>query len=53
VIRSLKSLTGSNAVDFGLLPFLKINEKPVFPDDGCSHSLLVDAAGQYGEVEKS
>ena len=53
VIRSLKSLTGNNAVDFGLLPFLKINDKPVFPDDGCSHSLLVDAARQYGEVEKS
>jgi hypothetical protein len=53
VIRSLKSLAGNSAVDFGLLPFLKINDKPVFPDDGCSHSLLVDAARQYGEVEKS
>lgn len=53
VIRSLKSLTGSNAVDYGLLPFVKINGKPVFPDDGCSHSLLVEAARRYGEVEKS
>lgn len=53
VIYCLRSLTGSNVVDYGLLPFLKVNGKPVFPDDGCSHSLLVDAARQYGEVEKT
>jgi hypothetical protein len=53
VIRALKSLSGNSAVDFGLFPFLKINNRPVFPDDGCSHSLLVETARQYGEVEKT
>src|SRR5258708_4293957 len=52
VIDSLKSLTGNSSVDYGLLPFLKVNDRPVFPDDGCSHSLLVAAAKENGEVEK-
>lgn len=51
VIHSLKSLAGTNAVDFGLMPFLKINDRPVFPDDGCMYSLLVEAARQFGDVE--
>ena len=53
VIHSLKSLVGSNVIDFGLMPFLKINDRPVFPDDGCTYSLLVEAARQFGDVEKT
>ena len=53
VINALKSLTGNSSVDYGLLPFIKVNGRPVFPDDGCSHSLLVSAARENGDVEKS
>ena len=53
VINALKSLTGNNSVDYGLLPFIKVNGRPVFPDDGCTHSLLVAAARENGDVEKS
>ncbi|HWK03977.1 MAG TPA: GAF domain-containing protein [Puia sp.] len=53
VIGALKSLSGSSAVDYGLLPFLKVNGRPVFPDDGCTHSLLVSAARENGDVEKT
>ena len=53
VIGSLKSLAGSSAIDYGMLPFLKVNNRPVFPDDGCMHSLLVAAARENGDVEKT
>jgi len=35
VIRNLKILSGKSDVNFGLMPFLRINGKPVFSDEIC------------------
>ena len=51
VLRSLKTLAGKVSVDFGLLPFLKVNDRPVFLDNVCYHSMLASAARQCGQME--
>lgn len=53
VIRSLKALVGTNKIEFGLLPFLKVNGHPVFSGEQCTHSVLAMAAMQYGEAESA
>ena len=53
VIKSLKTLAGTNEVDFGLLPFLRVNGHPVFAGEMCCHSVLAMAAMQYGEAEQA
>lgn len=50
---SLKSLIGSNEVEFGALPFLQVNGKPVFIDGACLNSVLINSAKEHGTVEKS
>ena len=45
VIRNLKILTGKSEVDFGLLPLLKVNDRPVFSGSICCHSVLAEVAG--------
>ncbi|HEY4208138.1 MAG TPA: GAF domain-containing protein [Puia sp.] len=52
-IRSLRALAGNDAVDFGLLPFLRVNGKPVFSEEICCHSVLAEAAIQHGEAEET
>ncbi len=52
VARSLKTLAGDCNVEFGLLPFLKVNGKIVFDDDHCSASILLqcgDKAEHFNE----
>ncbi len=39
--RALKTIAGSNEVHFGLLPFLRINDKIVFNEDISYQSLLI------------
>ncbi len=48
VIDSLKALAGSNDIEFGLLPVLKVNNKLVFNDTECVNSKLMSAASEKG-----
>jgi len=52
-IRSLRTLAGKDSVDFGLLPFLQVNGKPVFSGEICCHSVLAEAAMQQNEGEET
>ncbi|MEP7371981.1 MAG: GAF domain-containing protein [Chitinophagaceae bacterium] len=51
VINSLKTLVGSNDVEFGLLPLMQVNDKLVFDDGTCLNSKLIDAARANGVAE--
>ncbi|HKO78811.1 MAG TPA: hypothetical protein VJU78_00375, partial [Chitinophagaceae bacterium] len=51
VINSLKALAGSNDIEFGLLPVLKVNNKLVFNDTECVNSKLMGAACERGMGE--
>ena len=53
VIQSLKTLCGSNAIEFGLMPMLRINNKLVFNDETCLHSILVEKARMHGVAESA
>ncbi|RZM20841.1 MAG: GAF domain-containing protein, partial [Pedobacter sp.] len=48
IIESLKTLTGRADIDFGLLPFLTVNDKPVFDTKESTSSLLLNAGKQFG-----
>jgi hypothetical protein len=50
---SLKSLIGSNEVEFGALPFLEVNNKPVYIDGACLNSVLMSSAKEQGSSERS
>jgi hypothetical protein len=52
VIKSLKILTENNDVQFGLLPFLKLNGEPLFDLSSCSESVLMQSAQRYGVAEE-
>lgn len=52
VIKSLKILTENNDVQFGLLPFLKLNGEPLFDLSSCSESILMQSAQRYGVAEE-
>lgn len=52
VIQSLKTLAGDNNVEFGLLPFLMLNGKPVFEDNDSFRSILVNCALQKDSVDE-
>jgi hypothetical protein len=51
VIHSLKTLAGSNEVEFGLLPVLQVNNKLVFNDGDCINSKLINVAKEAGKGE--
>ena len=53
VTRSLKALAGKDSVNFGLLPFLRVNDRAVFSSEICCHSVLAGAAMQFGEAEET
>lgn len=48
ITESLKTLTGRADIDFGLLPFLTVNDKPVFDAAESTSSLLLNAGKQFG-----
>jgi hypothetical protein len=52
VIRLLKILAGTSGVDFNLLPFLKLNDKPVFPGAMSGFSVVMSAFNDNPESEK-
>lgn len=53
VISSLKILAENKDVSFGLLPFLKLNNEPLFDKDSGSESILMDLASRYGIAEEA
>lgn len=53
VIQALKTLAGNGHIEFGLLPFLMVNNKFVFDNDFKSQSILVDSAKKYNLQEET
>jgi hypothetical protein len=53
VIRYLNILAGSNEVKFGLLPLLKVNERPVYLEESCHHSILAAVATDKAATEEA
>jgi len=53
VIHYLKILAAKSDIKFGLLPFLKVNGRPVFSDEICCHSVLAEALGGDEEKERT
>jgi len=51
VISSLKTLVGSNDIEFGLLPLMQVNDKLVFDDGTCLNSKLIAVARENGVAE--
>jgi hypothetical protein len=49
--RALRTIVGNNEVHFGLLPFLRINNKVVFNHDISFKSLLIDMGRKYKAEE--
>lgn len=53
IIQSLKTLAEDPSIEFGLMPFLTVNNKPVFDNDECSQSILIASAKQYSLGEEA
>ncbi len=53
VIQALKTLAGDGHIEFGLLPFLMVNNKFVFDNDQNSQSILLDSSKKYNLQEES
>ncbi|MFT3705872.1 MAG: GAF domain-containing protein [Agriterribacter sp.] len=53
VISSLKTLIGSNDMEFGLLPVLQINNKLIFNETTCLNSMLIRTANKKGIAERT
>jgi hypothetical protein len=53
VIHYLKVLAAKADIHFGLVPFMKVNDRAVFTDDVCQHSVLAKAMIDDEEMEKT
>jgi hypothetical protein len=51
VSHSLQTLTGNNNIEFGLLPFLRVNGKLIYDTEECYNSVLVKAYTQQKIAE--
>ncbi len=51
VIHWLKTIVASNDIEFGILPVLQINNKLIFDESTCSHSVLMETARQFTDAE--
>ena len=51
VMKCLQILGGTKDVDFGMMPFLKVNGRPVFSGESCHHSVLGAAAESESQQE--
>jgi hypothetical protein len=51
VVQSLKTLSGNNAIEFGLMPMLRINKKLIFNPETCLRSILIEKARKLGVAE--
>jgi hypothetical protein len=48
VLQHLRTLGGTLEADYGLMPFFRVNGRPVFSGESCHHSLFSEAAGSDG-----
>jgi hypothetical protein len=53
IINSLKTLSEDPSIEFGLMPFLTVNNKPIFDKKECSQSILISSAKQYSMAEEA
>lgn len=53
VTHSLQTLTGNSAIEFGLLPFLKVNGKLVYDAEECFSSILIKSSIEQGVAEET
>ena len=53
VIQAIKPLAGNGHIEFGLLPFLMVNNKFVFDNDLKSQSILLYSAKKYNLQEET
>ncbi|WDF81002.1 GAF domain-containing protein [Mucilaginibacter sp. KACC 22773] len=53
IINSLKTLSEDPAIEFGLMPFLTVNNRPIFDTDECSQSVLMSSAKKYSMAEET
>lgn len=51
IITSLNSLLDNSEVEFGMLPLLKVNNRLVFNETTCLHSVLISTAREHGIAE--
>ncbi len=51
VSHSLQTLTGNNNIEFGLLPFLRVNGKLIYDTEECYNSVLIKAYTQQKIAE--
>ena len=51
VMKCLQIVGGTKDVDFGMMPFLKVNGRPVFSGESCHHSVLGAAAESESQRE--
>lgn len=53
VLHFLKILSQRSDIHFGMLPFFKVNNRPVFSDEVCHHSVLAEALGGDEQMEQT
>jgi hypothetical protein len=53
IVESLKCMVSNNAVEFGMLPMLKVNDKLVFNESTCLNSILINTARAHGIAEEA
>jgi len=53
IIDSLKTLSENPAIEFGLLPFLTVNNKLIFDTNECSQSVLISSAKEFSLAEET
>lgn len=53
VINSLQALAGDPDIDFGLLPFLRVNGKLIFDGNECYNSIIIKSAKDTGMARES
>lgn len=53
VFQALKILAQDADIEFGLLPFLEVNGKPVFLHEKCSRSMCMNSAEKIGLTEET
>jgi hypothetical protein len=53
VIHYLNILSGSNDLQFGILPLLKVNGQAVYSEETCANSMLSKMGGSDEETEKT
>ncbi|MCJ8208520.1 GAF domain-containing protein [Mucilaginibacter sp. RS28] len=53
VTHSLQTLTGNSCIEFGLLPFLKVNGRLVYDAEECFNSILIQTSSEQGMAQEA